>query len=339
MDFATAKSRADNGDVDAMLRLADIYANGEGVKKDFSKAFKLHRKAAETGSARAQCLLGLDYADGLGTKKDAAQAIKYLRMSADQGWPSAQFDLGLCYALGTVPGKSASDAVIWYRKAADQGLPDAEWALGTSYLEGNGVPKDVPEGIAWMRKAAEKGFSQAQKTLGICYTKGTGVPKDLVQAYKWLNLAAAKDDINSDDIRVNLSMAERFMTPEQIAEGQRLAHDFKAQKIPAPGHTTPPEAITPLHTTNHLAAVTNTFNATSAPAASGKIGFVMVKGDDEAAEVFADGEFVGNIPAKLKLSEGAHVIEVKKAGFKDYQKKIKVGDSAELTLKVVLEKQ
>ena len=52
-----------------------------------------------------------------------------------------------------------------------------------------------------------------------------------------------------------------------------------------------------------------------------------------------DGAFIGNTPAKLKLAEGPHVIEVKKAGFKDYSKQVMVGEGAELTLHVGLEKE
>ena len=37
--------------------------------------------------------------------------------------------------------------------------------------------------------------------------------------------------------------------------------------------------------------------------------------------------------------EGEHVVEVKKPGFKDYRKQIKISDGAELTLRAVLEKQ
>jgi len=337
MDFSTAKSRADSGDIDGILRLAEMYENGDGVKKDLGKAAKLHRKAAEQGSARAQCLVGLDYADGLGVKVDKSQAMMWLRRSAAQGWASAQFDLGMCYAMGSVPNKSASDAVVWYRKAAEQGLPDAECALGNCYLEGVGLPKDIPDGVMWVRRAAEKGFAPAQQALGICYTKGRGVPKDLVQAYKWLDLAASKDDQNTDDTKVNLSSAERFMTPEQITEAQRLAAEFKAQKVPAPGKAH--ELMADAGATNSLAAHASPVSATPEPAAGGKTGSVIVKADDESSEVFVDGAFVGNAPARLKLAEGNHLIEVKLAGHKDYRKQIAVGDGAELNLKVVLEKQ
>ena len=68
-----------------------------------------------------------------------------------------------------------------------------------------------------------------------------------------------------------------------------------------------------------------------------KTGFVNIAAADASFDVYADGAFVGNSPARLKLSEGSHVIEVKKTGFKDYRKEIKVMDGSELNLKAVLE--
>jgi hypothetical protein len=70
-----------------------------------------------------------------------------------------------------------------------------------------------------------------------------------------------------------------------------------------------------------------------------KGGAVYVTAEDASFDVFADGAFVGNPPAKLKLSEGSHIIEVKKAGFKNYKKEIKVTDGSELNLKAMLEKE
>ena len=40
----------------------------------------------------------------------------------------------------------------------------------------------------------------------------------------------------------------------------------------------------------------------------------------------------------MKLTEGAHIVEVKKAGFTDYRKQIKITEGSELTLRAVLEK-
>jgi hypothetical protein len=77
---------------------------------------------------------------------------------------------------------------------------------------------------------------------------------------------------------------------------------------------------------------------TPSSSSSSKTGFVSVSADDQTFEVFVDGAFVGNTPAKLKLSEGTHVIEVKKPGYKDYKKEIKVTEGCELTLRAVMEK-
>jgi hypothetical protein len=52
------------------------------------------------------------------------------------------------------------------------------------------------------------------------------VAKDYVEAYMWQLLAAGQGD---EDARKNMTIFENEMTPEQIAEGQRLARTFKPQ--------------------------------------------------------------------------------------------------------------
>lgn len=70
-----------------------------------------------------------------------------------------------------------------------------------------------------------------------------------------------------------------------------------------------------------------------------KTGLVSVQAADQAGDIYIDGVFVGNTPANVKLMEGAHVIEVKKPGFKDYRKQITVSDGSELTMRAILEKE
>ncbi len=313
--FEAVKAQADQGDGEAQLRLANLYVNGMGVTRDPRKAVKWLRKAAEQGVARAQCLLALDYANGEGVKMDKIEGARWMRRAADQGLAEAQFDLGLCYAKGEGVDRDPVTAVAWYRKAAGQGLRDAEYELGNCYLEGDGVPKDIPEGVKWTRKAAEEGFAAAQNTLGLCYLKGRGVPQDYVEAYKWFNLAAAQGGQLADDAKVNLAMAERFLKPEQVAEAQRLAREFQAQKGSAAG------------------------NAAATPPGASKTGFVNVTAPDNSCEIFVDGAFAGNTPARVKLAEGTHVIEVKKPGFKEYRREITITGGSDLTLRAVLEKQ
>ena len=335
--FDAVKAKADKGDTDAQLVVAACYASGNGVSKDPAKSVKWLRKAADQGSARAQCLLALNYANGTGVKPDKAEAVRWLRRAADQGLAEAQFDLGMCYANGDGAPRNAVEAAALYHKAADQGLADAECELGNCYLEGNGVPKDIPEGLKWTRRAAEQGFAQAQNTLGVCYLKGTGVTKDYVQAYKWFNLAVAKGDDRADDARVNLAAAERNLKPDQVAEAQRLASEFKPRKgPPAEGSAAPAGKAETRPSGGGTNLVANT---TPLSTEASRTGLVNVTAEDDSYEIFVDGGFVGNTPAKVKLTEGAHVVEVKRAGFKDYSKQIKITEGSELTLRAVLEKQ
>jgi hypothetical protein len=164
------------------------------------------------------------------------------------------------------------------------------------------------------------------------------VKKDNVQAYMWLSLAAAKGDERADDARINLASAERFLTPEQVAEAQRLAQEFKPHKASASGESPSPPANEAPRPSGAGVGQTNASGAASAPARASKTGIVNVSAPDDSYEIFVDGAFVGNTPAMVKLTEGAHVVEVKRAGFKDYRKEIKITEGSELTLRAVLEK-
>jgi len=116
------------------------------------------------------------------------------------------------------------EAVKWYRKAAEQNLAEAQYNLGVCLYAGAGVTKDQVEAVKWYRKAAEQNFAKAQFNLNVCYYNGEGVAKDYVEAYKWLLLAARQGD---EDAKKNLTALESKLTPEQIADGQKRAREFK----------------------------------------------------------------------------------------------------------------
>ena len=78
--------------------------------------------------------------------------------------------------------------------------------------------------VYWYAVAAEQGNHFAQHNLGGMYYDGEGVPKDYVMAYMWWNLAGAQ---GYEDARTNLGNVEKRMTPEQIAEAQRLSREWK----------------------------------------------------------------------------------------------------------------
>src|ERR1700723_3230971 len=66
------KSKAEDGDVQAQLALAQAYHLGEGVPKDEEKAVQWWEKAAENGKVSARVSLGGVYSLGVGVPKNSA---------------------------------------------------------------------------------------------------------------------------------------------------------------------------------------------------------------------------------------------------------------------------
>ena len=151
--------------------------------------------------------------------------LEILRKDAEQGDAEAQYKLGEMYDTGEGVIEDDTEAVKWYRKAAEQGHRNAQWQLGYKYEYGSGVVVDNKESIKWFRKAAEQGHEIAQFELSMRYTTGKGVVKDSIEAYKWTLLAQT----NGIDVTAYKGMLEKEMTPEQIAEAQRLAKAFAAE--------------------------------------------------------------------------------------------------------------
>ena len=118
-------------------------------------------------------------------------------------------------------------AVKWTRLAADQGDAWAQFHLGSMYRIGLGVPQDDAQAVKWYRLAADQGYALAPFHLGEMYTFGQGVPQDYVQAHKWYNLAAAEGDVNGNK---NRDTVAQLMTPQQIAQAQELARNWKPKQ-------------------------------------------------------------------------------------------------------------
>ena len=110
------------------------------------------------------------------------------------------------------------------RKASEQGDAELQCNLTLDHIRGNGVPQDYAEAVKWYRLVAEQGDADAIFKLGSSYYNGIGVPRDDVLAYMWLNIAAVSGIENSKTYMANLS---KRMTPEQIAEAQKLSREWK----------------------------------------------------------------------------------------------------------------
>jgi len=170
---------------------------------------------------------GLDEGMAAYERGDYEAALREWRPLAEQGNADAQNNLGTLYRHGEGVEQDYGEAVRWYRKAAEQGNAEAQASLGNMYGEGRGVIQDYAEAVTWYHKAAEQGGVPAQNNLGLMYANGRGVPQDYVRAHMWLNLAAAQ---GNEKARKSRDIVEKRINPEQLAEAQRLAREWKPKQ-------------------------------------------------------------------------------------------------------------
>ena len=91
---------------------------------------------------------------------------------------------------------------------------------------------DYGTAFAKFKKAAEAGNADAQGRLALRYALGRGVPQDFVQAHKLFTIAASTetDKEQRDKYVGNRDLVSGKMTPNQVAEAQRLVREWKPKK-------------------------------------------------------------------------------------------------------------
>ena len=66
-------------------------------------------------------------------------------------------------------------------------------------------------------------------------------------------------------------------------------------------------------------------------------GSVSISSDPAGAEIYVDGNFVGETPSTIELSAGSHHVEVKSRGKRDWARDLDVLKDSQLTLHPILE--
>lgn len=181
---------AERGNTEAQFRLANLYVNGKGVRRNKVAAARWYGRAAAQGHQAAQNNLGVLHANGWGAVKSDRQALRWFRAAAQAGNADAQSNLGAMYLLGRGIPRDEAQAARWLRKAAERGVREAQYGLGTLYANGRGVRGDDAEAVSWFRRAAEQSYAPAQLALGKMFTGGRGHPPDPKQALALFRQAA-----------------------------------------------------------------------------------------------------------------------------------------------------
>ncbi len=139
-------------------------------------------------------------------KGEFITALYKLQPLAEEGHADAQFNLGTMYLKGDGVRKDYGQTAKWYTLAAKQGHLKAQMPLGAIY-----------------KSAAEQGDIECQHRLGKMYIDANNFPHSDVKAYMWLSLAASRGFKDETDL---IDTITKRMTPEQIAEAEKLAQEW-----------------------------------------------------------------------------------------------------------------
>jgi hypothetical protein len=128
--LAQDQKDAQSGNVQAMVRLADRYADGIAVAEDLAQALVWYEKAANQGNAVAQGMQGLLLVTGQAGAKDVRKGVALTERAAAAGDVGALFTMGELYANGFFGQDNArARAIEWHKKALAAGHSGAGEAL------------------------------------------------------------------------------------------------------------------------------------------------------------------------------------------------------------------
>lgn len=115
-------TKAEQGDVDAMVMVGDCYNRGLHTEKDAQKAHRYYKMAADKGHIQASLMVAIALLDGIGTSKDKKMGTKYLKIAADGGAAFGQYLLASMYKVGEIGlfGREQK-AMKYFEMAAKQG--------------------------------------------------------------------------------------------------------------------------------------------------------------------------------------------------------------------------
>lgn len=213
--FLYYKAKAIFGDRQALLRVAECYRDGLGVKQSYEIAqqylrlvteydkqiiakditsgnigdlstFTLREKA-DQDDAEAQYQIAWHFKEGHGVAQSFELFRHYLHLAAHHGHRDALLALGWFYNCGDAGFPwNAEKAFEYYQKAADQGDASAQCYIA-GFLQSRHL---YEEAFSYYKKAADQGNGFALGMLGSFYEKGLGIPQSDELAECYLKLCA-----------------------------------------------------------------------------------------------------------------------------------------------------
>lgn len=196
---------ADNGDIGAMLEVADYIVWGDG-KHDvepelLDRALDYLHKAIDNQSDIAMNCLGAMYYQGRCVEQDYSKAVYWYTEAANRGNITSMSNLGYCHYYGRNIPVDYEKAYQMFTKAAIMGDLIAEYKVGDMFASGKYVEKDEVSAFRIYyslfertkdntdNPCAQEVYSAVCLRIGSCLHKEKGVEKNLEAAQYFLEEA------------------------------------------------------------------------------------------------------------------------------------------------------
>lgn len=169
-------------DSTSLYYIGASYFYGEGVKRDYSKAFEYAKKSADKNNPAGIYLLSALYYGGLGTAKDEKKSFELLITAANMGNPKAMWRLGLGYQLGKFLPLDDNAAIEWFKKAISKGESIANIYLANTYYYSDNYEKALKYYLDYEKSNEKNKTIEYKAQLGDVY-KSFGKSKKAYENY------------------------------------------------------------------------------------------------------------------------------------------------------------
>ena len=144
-------TKAEQGDVDAMVMVGDCYNRGLHTEKDDQEAHRYYKMAADKGHVQANLMVAIDLLNGIGTSKDKKAGTKYLQIAADGEAAFGQYLLASMYKIGEISlfGREQK-AMKYFEMAAKQGDAKSQVELADMIMLAKKSKYTLDDMVFWL---------------------------------------------------------------------------------------------------------------------------------------------------------------------------------------------
>lgn len=168
--FAGSPLWGQNNARDAVINLEAYAAYKAG---DYGAAREIWQGLAERGNTTALINLANLFQQGQGVSEDQRRALRYIERAAHLGDERAQYELGMAYETGTIVERDIDLAASWLRRSAEGGSPEGQFAYGVMLATARGAgltessAEEKAEAVMWLRKARGNGHLEASEYIDV----------------------------------------------------------------------------------------------------------------------------------------------------------------------------